>query len=35
MSAEGKKFSEIIATHFVRPKGKGVESWLRRAWKKY
>jgi hypothetical protein len=31
----GKKFSEIIAPLFARPKSRGVESGLRRARKKY
>jgi len=31
----GKKFREIIAPLFARPKSRGVESGLRRAWKKY
>ena len=29
-----KKLREIIAPLFVRPKSRGVESGLRRAWKK-
>jgi hypothetical protein len=29
------KFREIIAPLFARPKCRGVESGLRRAWKKY
>jgi hypothetical protein len=31
----GKKFREIIAPLFPRLKSRGVESGLRRAWKKY
>ena len=30
-----KKFSEIIAPLFAKPKSRGVESGLLRAWKKY
>jgi hypothetical protein len=31
----GKKYREIIVSLFARPKGRSVESGLRRAWKKY
>ena len=31
----GKKFRDIIAPLFAQPKGRGVESVLRRKWKKY
>jgi len=31
--SRGKKFREIIAPLFARPKGRGVESGLGRAWK--
>jgi len=31
----GKKFREIIALLFAKPKGRGVESSLRRKWTKY
>jgi len=31
----GKKFREIIAPLFAKPKGRGDESSLRRKWKKY
>jgi len=31
----GKKFREVIAPLFAKPKGRGVESALRRKWKKH
>jgi len=31
----GKKFRDIIALLFAKPKGRGVESALRRKWIKY
>jgi len=33
--SRGKKFREIIAPFFAKPKGRGVESSLRRKWTKY
>ena len=34
-TTRGKKFREVIAPLFAKPKGRGVESPLRRKWKKY
>ena len=31
----GKKFRDVIAPLFVKPKGRGVESALRRKWLMY
>jgi len=31
----GKKFRDVIAPHFAKPKGRVVESALRRKWVKY